>query len=56
MTLLLQPPIRCSDKPSVGGLAPRTFDVLHGYASGPFGSARRSRNAAWRFRHEHSRI
>jgi len=55
MTLLLQSPIRCSDK--LGrGLAPRTFDVLHEYASGPPGSARRAHDAAWRFRHEHSWI
>jgi hypothetical protein len=39
---------------SVGGLAPRTFDVLHEYASGSPGSARRSRNAAQRFRNEPS--
>jgi hypothetical protein len=32
-----------------GGLAPRTFDVLHEYASDPPGSARRSRDAAGRF-------
>jgi len=34
---------------SVGGLAPRTFKVLHEYASGAQGSARRSHNAAQRF-------
>ena len=50
--LLLQSSIRCCDKPSGGGLAPRSFDVLHEYASGPQGSARRSRDAAWRFRDE----
>ena len=38
MTLLLQSPIRCSDKPAAGGLAHRAFDVLHEYASGPPGS------------------
>ena len=54
MTLLLQSPIRCCDKPAAGGLAPQTFDVLHEYASGPPGSARRSHDAAWRFRHEPS--
>ncbi|MBI5672351.1 MAG: hypothetical protein HZC50_03600 [Nitrospirae bacterium] len=52
MTLLLQSPIRCSDKPAAGGLAHRTFDVLHEYASGPPGSARRSHDAAWRSRDE----
>ena len=50
MTLLLQSPIRCCDKPAAGGLAPQTFDVLHEYASGPQGSAHRSHDAAWRFR------
>ncbi|MBI5315103.1 MAG: hypothetical protein HZB34_03960 [Nitrospirae bacterium] len=40
------------DKPSVGGLALRTLNVLHEYASGPQGSARRSRDAAQRFRNE----
>jgi len=50
--LLLQSPIRCSDEPAAGGLAPRTLDVLHEYASGPLGSARRSHDAAWRFRDE----
>jgi hypothetical protein len=67
MTLLLQSPIRCCDKPAAGGLAPQTFDVLHEYASDPPGSARRSfdlaqdgepvepsHDAAWRFRHEQS--
>ena len=44
--LLLQSPIRCYDEPSAGGLAPRTLTVLHEYASGPQGSARRSRDAA----------
>jgi len=43
-------------QPSVGGLAPRTLDVLQEYASGPHGSARQSRNAAQRFRHEPSWI
>ncbi|THJ24308.1 MAG: APC family permease [Nitrospira sp. CG24E] len=38
--------------PSAGGLAPRTFNVLQEYASGPHGSARRSRDAAQRFRDE----
>jgi len=52
MTLLLQSPIRCCDKPAAGGLALRTFDVLHEYASGPLDSARRSHDAAWRFRNE----
>jgi hypothetical protein len=52
MTLLLQSPIRCSDKPTADGLAPRTFDVLHEYASGPPGSTRQSHDAAWRFRDE----
>jgi len=37
-----------------GGLAPRTLNVLHEYASGPQDSARRSRDAAQRFRHEPS--
>ena len=49
---LLQSPIRCYDKPSAGGLAPPSLDVLHEYASGPHGSARRSRDAAQRFRDE----
>ena len=40
---MLQSPIRCYDKPSVGGLAPRTLNVLQEYASDPQGSARRSR-------------
>ena len=39
---------------SAGGLAPRTLTVLHEYASGPPGSARRSRDAAPRFRDEPS--
>jgi hypothetical protein len=43
---LLQSPIRCYDGPSAGGLALRTLNVLHEYASGPQGSARRSRDAA----------
>src|SRR2546422_10581135 len=43
------------DRPSAGGLAPRTLTVLHEYASGPHGSARRSRDAAQRFRDEPSR-
>jgi len=43
-------------QPSAGGLAPRTLTVLHEYASGPHGSARRSRNAAQRFRDEPSWI
>jgi len=50
--LLLQSPIRCCDKPLGGGLAPRSLDVLHEYASGPQASARRSCDAAWRFRDE----
>ncbi len=50
---LLQSLIRCCDKPLVGGLA-LAFDVLHEYASGPPGSARRSRHAAPRFRDEPS--
>jgi hypothetical protein len=54
MTLLLQSPIRCCDKPAAGGLARQTFDVLHEYASDPPGSARRSHDAAGRFRHEQS--
>jgi hypothetical protein len=54
MTLLLQSPIRCSDKPAAGGLAHRAFDVLHEYTSGSPGSARRSHDAAWRFRDEPS--
>ncbi len=32
MTLLLQPPIRCCDKPVADGLALQTFDVLDEYA------------------------
>ena len=44
---------RC-DGPSAGGLALRSLDVLHEYASGPQGSTRRSRHAAWRFRDEPS--
>jgi hypothetical protein len=47
-------PIRCCDEPSAGGLAPQTLHVLHEYASGPQGSARRSRDAAPRFRDEPS--
>ena len=39
---------------SAGGLAPLTLTVLHEYASGPHGSARRSRDAAQRFRDEPS--
>ncbi len=34
------------------GLAPRAFDVLHECDSGPPGSARRSHDAAPRFRNE----
>jgi len=37
-----------------GGLAPRTLNVLHEYASGPPGSARRSRNVTRRFHDEPS--
>jgi len=36
------------------GLAPRTLNVLHEYASGPQGSTRWSRDAAQRFRDEPS--
>jgi len=38
--------IRCYDEPSAGGLAPRTLNVLDEYASGPYRSARWSRDAA----------
>jgi hypothetical protein len=51
---LLQSPIRCYDEPSASGLAPQTLTVLHEYASGPHGSARRSPDAAQRFRDEPS--
>ena len=51
---LLQSPIRCCDGPAAGGLASRTLTALHGYASGPPGSTRRSRDAAQRFRDEPS--
>ena len=51
---LLQSPIRYCDKPPASGLAPRTLNVLHEYASGPHGSARRSRDAAQRFRYDPS--
>lgn len=54
MTLLLQAPIRCSDKAAAGGLAPQTLHILHQYASGPPGSVRRSHDAAWQFRDERS--
>jgi len=54
--LLLQSPIRCYDEASVGGLALRTFNVLHEYASGPQGSARCSRDTAQRFHDEPSWI
>jgi hypothetical protein len=40
MKLLLQSPIRCYDEPSASGLAPRTLNILHEYASRPHGSAR----------------
>jgi hypothetical protein len=40
------------NKTGAGGLAHRTLTVLHEYASGPHGSARRSRDAAQRFRDE----
>jgi len=40
------------DKPSACGLAPRTLNVLHEYASDPHGSARRSHDAAPRFHDE----
>jgi len=40
--------------PSAGRLAPRTLSVLHEYALGPQGFARRSRDAAQRFRNEPS--
>jgi len=53
-TLLLQSPIRYYDEPSVGGLAPRTLNVLHEYASSPQDSTRRSSDAAQRFRNEPS--
>lgn len=33
MTLPLQSPIRCSEMPAAGRLAPRTFDALHEHAS-----------------------
>jgi hypothetical protein len=33
----------CCDKPSAGGLAPRTLTVLYDYAAGPHGYAHRSR-------------
>jgi len=36
------------------GLAPRPLTVLHEYASGPHGSARRSHDAAQRFHDEPS--
>jgi hypothetical protein len=39
---------------TAGGLAPWTLTVLHEYASGPHGSARRSRDAAQRFHDEPS--
>jgi len=42
------------DEPSASGLAPRPLNVLHEYVKGPHGSARRSRDAAQRFRHEPS--
>jgi len=42
-TVLLQSPIRCCDKPSAGGLAPRTLTVLYEYAAGSHGYAHRSR-------------
>ena len=52
--ILLQSPIRCCDEPSASGLAHGTLTVLHEYASGPYGSARWSRDAAQRFRDEPS--
>ena len=39
---------------TAGGLVARTLNVLHEYASGPHGSARPSRLASRRFRHEPS--
>ena len=39
-----RPRKRGDDAPSAGGLAPRTFNVLHEYVSGPLGSVRRSRS------------
>jgi hypothetical protein len=38
MTLLLQSPIRYSDKPTAGGLAHQAIDVLPEYTSGSPGS------------------
>ena len=52
--LLLQSPIHCCDGPLAGGLAPRILNVLHEYASGPPGSARRSRHVTRQFRDEPS--
>ena len=40
--LLLQSPIRCCDEPSAGRLAVRPLNVLHEYALGSHGSARKS--------------
>jgi len=54
MTLLLQSPLRCCDRPSAGRLALRPLTVLQEYASGPQDSARRSRDTAQRFRDEPS--
>jgi hypothetical protein len=54
MSTSVQSPIRCYDGPWAGGLAPRTLTVLHEYAAGPRGSARRSHDAAQRFRDEPS--
>src|SRR5678816_3823434 len=42
-------------KPAADGLAPPTFNAPHEYASG-LGSARRSHDTTWRFRHEPSWI
>ena len=39
---------------TASGLAAQTLNVLHEYASGPHGSARPSRLASRRFRHEPS--
>jgi hypothetical protein len=39
---------------TAGGLAPRPLSILQGYASGPQGSGRRSRDAAQQFRDEPS--
>ena len=63
MTLLLQSRIRRCDKPGrgrpgvqAGGLAARSVNILFKDASLPRGSARLSRLATARFRHEPSWI